>query len=432
MKKRDYFMRAINAQAYRRSAWVMRCFAKSNLRAVGEPEYDYELMMDGEQVVFKDPESGEVIPIDDVPKKRALFHKREGIHLAPGDMANVKSKIYTTYGNVLWNAIALVDVFGDKLDFITGKVNGIAVERMIGERCVDDPEDGKELDPGTIYVQHLVKHETNVLSMAGFSQLFVPSATERTMTPSPEAQAHLKERLSKLTDDEKNDPVVIAKIWKEVADLDWKWLKEDPDYGFALGGKTVDIVRKRLYYMFGIEANFTGDGTYTFIERPLSEGLDMRYAPIMNNSVRDGSFNRGALTALGGEAFKRILQATAGQVVNVEDCGTKGYEEILIEKANAHRFVGSWHWTNGGQEIFTSEMADASVGKIIKFRTPSFCNNTEGNFCVRCVGEFIRGREAALPMMNSDVGSLIMDINMGAMHGKALRSIKINLDEVMR
>lgn len=430
MLKRDYFLQATRAGAYRRNAWVLRAFAKSNMRELSTPEYPYELMLNKEgQMCFFDPATEQVTLIDDVPKKRALFSKLEGIHIEPGELANVKTKIYTTYGNVLWNAIALIDVFGDRMDFITGKVDAVKVEKAIAKVTVDDVEEGAET-PGTIYVKDLIKHTNNVSNLGGYNQLFVPSATKYTMTAAPKAKARLKELLEEHKD-ELNDPVVIAKIWKEVAVLDREYLDEDPDKGFIQKGKTVDVVRKRLFYMFGIEADFGGTGSYTFIERPLSEGLDISKLPEMSNTVREGSFNRGALTAMGGEKFKRIIQAMAGSNVTQEDCGSKAYETFELTANNINLFYNSYMFDDSGElKLFTEDEHKGMVGKTVNFRSPAYCNTTEGNYCIKCVGEFIRGRESALAMLASDIGSTLMLINMAMMHGKVLRTVRLDIDKI--
>lgn len=440
MKKRDYFLEAIRGKAYKRNAWVLRCFSKSNVPMLldesnppslrREPTYDWELMLGLEgQLGFFNPESGEWTNIDDVPKDRALFHKREGVTIAPKELENVSKEIHTTYGNVLYNAIALIDALGSRFEFVTGKIDPVAVERSIASLVKDDPAEGEEVD-GEIYVRDLIKHCDNVINLGGYNQLFVPSATPYTMTAAPKAKARLKELLEEHKDD-LNNPVTIAKIWKEVAVLDREYLESDPDKGFVIKGKTVDVVRKRLFYMFGIEADFGGNGEHTFIAKPLDEGLDLSKADIMNNSVREGSINRGVLTAQGGEKFKRIIQATSGVLVEAEDCGSKASIEIHLTKKNVDRFNNCYLFDGEKEVLLSQENQKQYLGKVVNFRSPEFCNITDGNYCIHCVGEFIRGRPKALPMLDSDVGSIMMAINMAMMHGKELKTVRVKLQEVM-
>lgn len=431
MKKRDYFLKALKYRAFKRNAWVLRCFAISNIREVSEPEYDFELLKDGDALVFKDPESGVFETIEDVPKTRALFHKRESVLVDPGDLPNIKKKIKTSYGNLLFNAMILADIFQDRFDYIEGRIDAVALERKIAKMVSDDPKEDSEKSDDKIYVSDLIKFEDALVNLGGYNKLFVPSATPYTMQASPKALARLEE-LKKQYAGQLNDPVVIAKIWKEVRELDIEWLESDPDKGFVIKGKTVDVVRKRLYYMFGIEADFAGSGEYTFIERPLDKGTDLKFLPETNNSVRDGSYNRGALTALGGEKFKRIIQSTAGTVVNEDDCGSQVGEFFEMTANNFREYVGHYFIKDKRPVLLTEEMESDVLGKVLEFRSPAYCNTKDGNHCVKCVGEFIRGREDAIPMLASDIGSTMMSINMAAMHGKALKTVKLDLKRIMR
>ena len=51
------------------------------------------------------------------------------------------------------------------------------------------------------------------------------------------------------------------------------------------------------------------------------------------------------------------------------------------------------------------------------------CNTRAPNFCKVCVGEVLAARPEAVHIVTSDVGSAFMGARMGAMHGKALRTV---------
>ncbi|MFO5979439.1 hypothetical protein ACLBSL_32665, partial [Klebsiella pneumoniae] len=63
-------------------------------------------------------------------------------------------------------------------------------------------------------------------------------------------------------------------------------------------------VRKKVFGMFGGEAPFQDGTSVEYIGKSLEEGIDTDHMPVMNNSLRYGSYNRGAQTALGGESTK--------------------------------------------------------------------------------------------------------------------------------
>lgn len=428
LTKQEYIHKALNGGAYKRNSWVLRIFAVSNLRTVEEgPDFDYEPLADGEQYAFQDPETKEFVSIKGLKTNVAMFRALEGIDVTPETTPNVKKPMRVSVGNLVANWIMFIYPFGRKVDFVDGVINSVVEERKIISRLVDDPDDGNFSDDSVIYVNELIRYIDATVNLTGYNKLFVPSATEFTLTPSPEALAFVDEYLKKHKD-KLNDPVVIANLTKEVEKLDRAYIDKDPDKGFYQSKKSFAIVRMRMFYLFGIEANFDGKGGYTFIRNSLTEGWDMRRLPEMANSVRDGSFKRGAETALAGEKVKGIFRNQGATVVEQEDCGTKAG---LLVKIKDERYVGNTFFIDKKPVHIDKDNFSSYKDRLGYLRNPGMCIHGDDNYCKVCMGDFIRGRENTIAVLSAEPASQMMGKVMAAMHGKVLQTVELELDEVM-
>lgn len=423
MKKRDYFIQGLLANSYRWKAWVLECFSVVELRTAPthpdelNPEVHWPYQQyspDGVKRCFVNPATGQEEVIEDAKVNVPLFDRYDDLTLAVGELPNVKKQVETCYGNALFNAISLVYSFGDVVEFKTGEIN-------IGKL---EDEIAALLKAKTVTVEQLQRYYEGTCWLEGFSQLFTASSTPYTVVPHPEYKA-LKKRLLEENKDHLEDPVVMAKIQKELATLDREWIAKDPEGGFIRSNKDFDITRAKTFYMYGLEANFNGDGGSTLIKNSLSEGWDPAAMPAGINALREGSFSRGAMTALGGEAAKTTFRMVANTRIVPHDCGTKVGEAVRVNDKNFVQFIGKLRIdpTTGKQELLTSGTVKSFVGKLIYVRSPMFCKQGKPDFCLQCMGEFIRGKESALALAEAQVSSTMMLVQMKKAHGVALRLV---------
>lgn len=417
MDKRDFFLKALAAGSYRYKRWVLEAFSTTQQKDVGNFPYALLRKEDG-SYWFHNPENDNALEtIGTFPENEAPFHFREELVLAANTLPNQKRSITTTYGNVLANQIVLVHAFGDKVDYIEGRMSVAAIEKMIQDKIRDTPAPGEPRDPKFIYVDEYKRFNDAVLSLAGYTTLCVPTATERSLTTDPQIAVRRKELMEQYKD-QLNDPVIQARIDAELIAMDRAWLKGDPSEGFFIKSKSYEIVRKKTHLLQGAESGFGKTGE--LIDKPLSEGWTPDNLPAMANALRSGSFNRGAQTALGGEAAKfnyRIFQNTT---INEEDCGSKIGLPVLLDEQNSRFYISSSIISGEKTIELTDENIQQYIGKTVQMRSPGFCQSKGTNFCKVCVGQAIAKTPTALSTYAADIGSIFLGLFLKSMHGKAL------------
>lgn len=433
----QYYIDALKAQCYKYKAWTIRAFSIIEL---GGPEtdtyqkgqtpdisgrvYPYKLFQVDGQYAYHDPETREVILIEDSPVGQPLLYVKEALWLTPDDVVNLHTELESTCGRLLYNYLAIIHPFGDAIDYVNEPTSLPSLEKTIVARLEEAPKDGLRA-PGRVYVDQIDAYYRGTGMLGGLNTISVPSATERTLTPAPGYEKVLDELLERHKD-ELNDPVVLASIWKQIEAIDRKYIAEDPDGGFYQSSKYFDVVRKKMLYMYGEESKFDGTGI-EFIKRPLREGIDISKLPTMVNSLRDGSHNRGAMTALGGEAAKDIFRAGTGSKVSEEDCGTKHGIPLYIRAAETSKYVGNTIVQNGKSVLVTDDTHASLANTRVTLRSPSYCE-AEGGTCVTCMGQFIRGKESAVTLLLGEAGNEMMSRFMAKMHGTALETVQLRLD----
>ncbi len=425
MDKRDFFLAGLRAESYRYKRWVLSCFSLISKQfdnaeqLPARDEHPYQLYRDKTGYFFRDPNNQlTVTRIEKSDPSHPLFSFREVVQLKASDIPNLKKDITSTYGNLFVNQTVLCYAFGDKLEYMEGAIAVPRIERIIAKLVRDDPPPGAERDPKAMYVDELKRYKEAIFSLAGYTQLCVPSATPRTMTTDPKIAVRRKELMEQYKD-RLSDPVIQAKIEKELIAMDRAWIAGDPDKGFYYRDKSFDIVRKRLYISQGSEQGFGIKGDY--ISESLRDGWNVKNLPAMSNALRDGSYNRGSQTMLGGEATKfnyRVFQNTS---ITEEDCGSLLGLKIPLTEFNSRYFISNSVIDKGKVIELTDENVSNYVGKVVSVRSPLYCKTSGNNFCAVCIGKKIAATPRAIPTYAADIGSLFLSLFMRSMHGKALQ-----------
>jgi hypothetical protein len=445
MDKRTFFMRAMGAQEYRRRAWVISAFSQTRESpdAWKADRYAWRIVQTPAAHFFVDPDRDlELTLIDDAMSGQPPFAFRETIELKAGEVPNLTGDIRTTYGNTLFNFLVLVYAFGDRVGFQPGRVNAEQLEAHVLSRMVDDPVDGAKdssppvkkgpaagREPGIkapLYANEYVKFSNAMFQLTAFTQLCVPATTRKTMQAAP-GIFELRDRLLQENRDRLDDPAVVAGIMKELVNYDKEYLKGDEGANFLITKKSWDVVRTRLFSMMGMEAGF-GDLTKAgLIQTSLSEGWDISKFPAMNDTLRAGSYKRGAETALGGELVKWLLRVSANLGVTQEDCGARLGLEMMVDEDNLYKLPGSSVVTSSGHErIDSEEAARRYLGEKIMLRSPMFCVLPKTDYCAVCAGARLSLNPTALSVAISDYGSTFMGLSLGAMHGKVLETARMD------
>lgn len=432
MHKRDYFVLAMAKGFYLYKDWILDAFSIVAEDHDGKENPDINFVVKGEPQIRRLPSGfymadidGQWEQLEGTTRGQPAFSFTELVDLKKGEVANLEHDAKTTYGNALMNAIVLVYPFGNKIPYINKRVAVKDLEPYM-LKMTDKP-----VSPNDITVDEYLKFGQAMYSLAGITQLCVPSATAKTMTPDPRVNQVRAELLEKYKD-QLHDPVIIAKIDKVLVDMDRAWLKGDPGEGFYIKDKSYNVVRKRLYGMYGAEDAF-GDGTHvTLIEKSLNDGWDISKLPVMASSLREGSFNRGHQTELGGAIAKEMNRYCTNSTISEEDCGTKLGLPVLMDPSAKKRYLNNYAFVDGKEVLFTEENIDSYMGKMVEVRSPVYCKTGGIDYCVHCMGPLLAESPNSLGVQVADIGQNFMLTSMAMMHGTQLAtaSWKVSLEEL--
>ncbi len=435
MDKRQYFLAALQNNAALYKAWVLSTFAVIHKRSVEKLQSDphpFHLIhskQNEDKVYFKDPKTDEWGVIEGAEWGKPIFDFDDPIHLEPGDLPNVTEAVDTTYGNALFNAMVIVYAFGSKMKFKTGAISGSMMEKEIGSKLKDTPDNEQDRKDEFYYVDELLRHNDAVTALSGFAGVFCPAASEKSMTIDP-AIIKRRDQLLKENKDKLNDPAVIAAIEKELVEMDIKSFENDPAKKFYIKDKTYAVSRKRCFIMFGVETGFDTGKEAKLIVPSLKEGWDLNNLPGMVESLRAGSYNRGHETALGGESVKYFYRIFQNTRVLEEDCNTTKGLRWKVTLSNLKKFIGLHPLSKGETKGYTEAELKQLVGKEIVLRSPLYCKTKAPSFCAKCVGDSFAANPTGLHTSISDVGSRFLYVFMLAMHGKALRTAEYRIANV--
>lgn len=461
MNKREFFLKGLRAGACKKRAWVLSLFTAVLQTPPREsaPDYPYRAFISETGMSFIDPENGNALtPVDEFVPGEALFDFLEEFILEPGELDNHKGPgpLTTTAGNVLHNHLLLCIPFRDRIPFIDGQIDTGVVAKVILEQMVDDPNiDTLEPDPlpgedafyapeGQIYTWQYQLYSEYALSITGYTSASVTSLTPKALTGHPDRYKVIQAFIDNAKPGELSDPAKIAELGKICEALDHEWLKDDESYKFYMAKKSKMFpnVRKRLYYFFGGESPF-GDGTHVeFIRKSLEDGIDTNHLPVMNNSLRYGSYSRGSQTQLGGEATKTMYRMMGSARITEQDCGTTVGIPTDITELNKKLWIGFTYVVKLGQPdyaLITNDNVDTLVGKTLYIRGPMTCktgrNVDEGiagkgkNICALCAGTALAEQPNGLAAAVAALGGRFLTLFMKKMHGTVLKTAKWDFRE---
>lgn len=426
MKRLDYLLQGFLKGLYKDAFFVKSCMSLFTSDAtedylVRKDDKGYYYLQDGQAVYFEDGQD----------TTRPLIDFREKIVVPAGTLPNHPDELVTSCGNLLQNFLLTIGPFGSRVPYINKrfKPNDVFDEMTIHwtrpKTQVTEENPARE---GEIFTEEFLEFTNNALFLSNFESMVVPSITTKALSKNPLLEKRKKELLSEFQGN-LNNPAVLAKIDDELKRIDKEYLKDDPSAGFLIDGKDFDVVRKKMFYYFGITTGLNGEPV--FVEKPLSEGIEMENLHVYANDAYSGSIGRGLDTQEGGVAVNNSLRSAISLRVDleVEDCGSKFGEPITLpsKEKDARHYLNYAYMDGGVTKRLTLESIPALLGKTLNMRTPSTCTLDNGRFCKTCVQPNILAYPDGLMTVNAIPGSRIMAISMKAMHGKALSVVELDL-----
>jgi hypothetical protein len=422
--KREFFLTCLKDGLYKRMAWCLRAFTITR----GEGGLFEPYLLDNQWVVRVKPgdEEDAILAISGTEPTKPVFAKREVADFKKGDFIGCEADCDAPYAWVLWHHIVIVYGMGNKIAFKPDRTRIVDVENIIAERLTSNPPDRSVNDPSKIYVWEYLRYTEAVGGiLSGLTQVFTPGTTRRSLVTDPKVRT-TREQLLKDNKDRLHDPATISMMKSKLEAIDREWVKGDDAEDYLIGKKNFSIVRMKTLCMHGEEAAF-GDGTnVTLIPTSLDEGLDLNHLEDYVNSLREGSFNRGAQTALGGEAVQYLIRVFQNHAIVEPDCGSILGLVRTIPVDMASKFIG-YHIFDGGRPIHLQpDNISKYAGKQVVIRSPQFCHTPGAGYCERCMGDVNAKHPTSLGTQASDVGSTLLLIFMGKAHGTALRTTRFD------
>lgn len=415
MDKKQLFVEACKAGRWKWRVWRISIFSVTKLPEDHKPvDYDIDYTDNGIYYYLE----GDWHPLNGVDKDAPLYRANEITTFDEGVIPNHGGgPLETTYGKMLYNWMILVYPFGDKIPF-TDNLLPKKIVKVFGKKTVDEPEDGN-YESGKFYPSEVSKFVEACFELTPLAPYIAPTGSVKSLTTHPD-MVKVRNALLKKYEDTLDDPATVTMIQNELVELDKEWIKGDDAEDFYISNKAYTVKRKKLFAMHGIEASFREDGGYDLVTKSLSEGEPMDNLVAKFNSIREGSYDRGKDTALGGEKvtfLQRVFQNT--KVVD-GDCGTKMTYAVLLNDANYQKYK-SMNIQVGEKPVqLNDDTFEKYKDKVVQLRRPLLCKQSHIDYCSACAG-FEYGlvpTKAASDI--ASIGSQIMLAFMSSMHGNEL------------
>lgn len=423
MKRKELFIKGCAANRWKWRSWRISLFALTQLPANQDLEvYDIEYRNDG---VYWFNEQGEWEIIEDGDPDMPLFKANDAVTFTESVIPSQKSELETTYGRMLFNWMVIHYAFGTKLPY-QQKVMPDGIVKQFVNHVVDEPDVKNEISTSVDGTNEMVFYPSEIerfvkalFELTSLCPYITPTGSSKSLTTHPEMVKTRNALLAKYKD-ELHDAAVVAKIQDELVALDKEWLKGDSAEGYYINNKSFTVKRKKMFAMHGIESAFRDDGSFDLIPTSLAEGADMSKLVATYNSIREGSYNRGADTALGGEKVTFLQRIFQNIRVVDGDCGTKLTYPLMLTKDVAAVYLGMNIMEVNKVVELTSENIDKYYGKVVQLRRPILCKAGHTDYCSVCASTALANNPRAIASEISSVGSTIMYAFMGAMHGVEL------------
>ena len=187
-----------------------------------------------------------------------------------------------------------------------------------------------------------------------------------------------------------NDPAEMQKLEKELIDYAKDLLKDDPSMDMFNSGAGASVPNnfKNLFAIRGAVKNSDPTkGDFSIILGNYVDGVRPEEYAKFADSMTGGPYARAVKTQTGGAMEKQFVRGFQHVMIDntTEDCGTKRTVEVKLTKDN----IGIWMYSyivEGGKLVeLTSKNRDKYVGKTVRMRYSSLCENKKG-ICKTCAG----------------------------------------------
>lgn len=376
---------------------------------------------------------GEEVLLDWVKKGESILDIYDIIELKSGVMKCLDHDVKTTIGAFMHNYLLVEYPFGGKIKYINTPFTVSDIENENIAPNIENEDSGDMF----ISVDELTKFVDATAILQNLASIFVVSSTRKTITPPPGNKAYRNKLIKEMKESKGEDALTnyanVAEIDKKLEENDVEYLKDDPTFGVMTSGKILKTARKKVYRMSGAEKGFKAatDKAVT-IQESLAEGVPLtpeNFAESVN-SIRFGSFSRGAETVKGGVTGNIVLRVGASIVVDGTDCGVPFGSQLLVTNDN-YKGLNQRYLIIKGELVFIKNLDNAKkyIGEIVNMRDPMYCR-AEG-VCKICGGKGLEINPQAVAAILTDISSIILNTSMKMMHSAVVKTVELDLDEAI-
>lgn len=329
-----------------------------------------------------------------------------------------KKPIYTTVGIYVFNKYFferdLIDIFGYMNQTIDSKIFDKLNDKLSAALLEDDIE-----------LEVLKRYLMKTQKMMPYVSILSPNYTDKMLTCTKEINKKKNELLKKYEKEiDAGDPIIGTKIDNELLDFAKQYLKDDPAMDMFISGArgTVGNNFKNMFVMKGVikDPDPNAKQKYHIATSNYLDGIKPEEYSLFANSLAAGPFARARKTAVGGYLEKLFLYAYQHVKMDVpgSDCGTKRFKKVTLTDKNIKSWMYSYIIEGDKLVELTSKNKDKYVGKTVKFRFSSLCEDKNpGCICNMCGGNLPYRRGVTnVGIETTQIASTMKNKSMKAFH----------------
>lgn len=336
--------------------------------------------------------------------------------LVPTDSYGPKGKrnkkaFYTTVGLWIFNKAFIEQELFDLFKYINDPITKKGYGKINTELSYAILEDRISLDT-------LKRFEMKTQKFMPLVSVLSASYTDKMLTVTKDIDIKKKELLKKYKDGiDKQDPVVMDKIEKELLAYAKELLKDDPAMDMFDSGARASFGNnfKNMFVSKGAVKNPDPTKGYDLITSSYMDGVTKEDYPAFAASLSAGPYSRAKKTETGGyweklylRAFQHLQLLPAGS-----DCKTTKTLKVYLTDKNISEWMYSYIVEGSKLVELTSQNKSKYLNKEVKFRFSALCEAKDGHFCNKCAGNLfyrlgIDNVGSATPQIPSKVKNLLM------------------------
>ena len=334
-----------------------------------------------------------------------------------------KQPIYTTVGLYVFNKFFiekdLVHIFG----YINETVDDELFENINSKLSSALLED--DIDVATLK-RYLMKTQ----KVMPYVSILSPNYTEKMLTCSKVIDKKKAELYKKYKEGiDAGDPVIATKMEKELLDFAVDYMKDDPSMDMFISGArgTVGNNFKNMFVIKGAikDPDPNAKQKYKVALSNYIDGISPEEYSLFANSLAAGPFARAKKTEVGGALEKLFLYGLQHVKMDVpgSDCKTKRTKTVTLTKKNIKSWMYSYVMEGDKPVEITSKNKDKYIGKTVKIRFSSLCQDKNpGCICNICGGNlpYRRGIQNA-GIETTQIASTMKNKSMKSFHDSVQR-----------